>query len=55
LRTAHIALKNLKLNDKEEEIYERQLKELRDREKELGKNSLEMKIEKAVSSSSLAK
>jgi predicted transposase/invertase (TIGR01784 family) len=54
LRTAHIALKNLKLDDKEEEIYERQLKELRDREKELGKN-LEMEIEKVVSSSNLAK
>jgi predicted transposase/invertase (TIGR01784 family) len=54
LRTAHIALKNLKLDDKEEEIYERQLKELRNREKELGKN-LEMEIEKVVSSSNLSK
>jgi hypothetical protein len=50
LQDAYKTLQSLELEPSEEEIYERQLKKLRDRQDELGKNSLEMEIEKVASS-----
>jgi uncharacterized membrane protein YheB (UPF0754 family) len=50
LQDVYKALQNLELDPSEEEIYEKQLKKLRDRQDELGKNSLEMEIEKVASS-----
>jgi hypothetical protein len=51
LKEAFEALERLYLNASEEKIYEKELKELRDRQDKLGKSSEEIEVEKVASSS----